>query len=251
MIIAAAERWGLLWTNHSAFLGGLATALKVAALALVIAVVFGLLLAIARMSKPPLSWLAALYINIFRGVPALVSVIWVYFGVSLVVGLNFSTFEAGVIALVLLYSAFLAEIFRASLEAIPRGQREAGMALGLRSTRTFFSVILPQATKIAVPNVGSMFIGMVKDTSTFTVIGLLEVVRVTQNLNSVYFEPFVFYTAAAGLYVVVAFLLDGVFRIMEKLMQTPPQGRLAQMLTRRRRLRLEALATRVSATQTY
>jgi len=247
----AVERWSLIWSNHAAFLEGLATALKVAAVALVVAVVLGMLLALARMSRPPITWIAALYINIFRGVPALVSVIWVYFGVSLAVGVNFTTFEAGVIALVLLYSAFLAEIFRSSLEAIPHGQREAGMALGLGRARTFFSVILPQATKIAIPNVGSMFIGMVKDTSTFTVIGLLEVVRVTQNLNSTYFQPFVFYTAAAGLYVVVAFMLDWLFRFIEKLMQTPPKGRLAELVTRRRRLRLEALATRVSATQTY
>lgn len=250
-MILAVERWSLIWSNHTAFLEGLATALKVAAVALVIAVALGMVLALARMSKPPFSWIAVLYINVFRGVPALVSVIWVYFGVSLVIGVNFTTFEAGVIALVLLYAAFLAEIFRSSLEAVPPGQREAGAALGLGRIRTFFSVILPQATKIAIPNVGSMFIGMVKDTSTFTVIGLLEVVRVTQNLNSTYFQPFVFYTAAAGLYVVVAFLLDWLFRFIEKLMQAPPQGRLAQLVTRRRRLRLEALAERVSATQTY
>ncbi len=150
------------------------------------------------MSRPPLSWVAAIYINIFRGVPALVSVIWVYFGVSLIVGINFTVFQAGVIALVLLYGAFIAEIYRAALEAIPRGQREAGLALGMHPLRVFARVILPQATKIAIPNIGSMFIGMVKDTSTFTVIGLLEVVRVTQNLNSTTFQPFVLYTAAAG-----------------------------------------------------
>ena len=109
------------------------------------------------------------------------------------------------IALTLLYSAFIAEIYRAALEAVPPGQREAGLALGMHPVAVFVSVTLPQATKIAVPNIGSMFIGMVKDTSTFTVIGLLEVVRVTQNLNSTTFQPFVLYTAAAVLYVVVAF----------------------------------------------
>jgi len=85
---------------------------------------------------------------------------------------------------------------------------EAGLALGIHPVRVFARVILPQATKIAIPNIGSMFIGMVKDTSTFTVIGLLEVVRVTQNLNSTTFQPFVLYTAAAALYVVAAFGID-------------------------------------------
>ena len=151
------------------------------------------------MSKPPLSWLAAAYINVFRGVPALVSVIWVYFGWSLVLGINFTVFQAGVIALSLLYSAFISEIYRAALRGDPAGPAR-GRPGARHDARCGCSceIILPQATKIAIPNIGSMFIGMVKDTSVFTVIGLLEVVRVTQNINSVTFQPFVLYTAAAA-----------------------------------------------------
>ena len=110
-----------IWEHRSELLHGLLVALEVAAVALVISVVVGLLLALARMGKPPLSWLAVIYINVFRGVPALVSVIWVYFGVSLVIGISFSVFQAGVIALVLLYSAFIAEIYRSALERDPAG----------------------------------------------------------------------------------------------------------------------------------
>src|SRR5689334_19611452 len=115
----AVNNWGLLWDNRSALLDGLLTALEVSLVALVLSTVIGLILALLRMSAPPLSWLAAGYINIFRGVPALVSVIWVYFGVSLVIGVEFSTFQAGVIALTLLYSAFISELYRSALEAIP------------------------------------------------------------------------------------------------------------------------------------
>ena len=139
----------------------------------------------------------------------------------------------------LLYSAFISEIYRAALEAVPRGQREAGLALGMNRTRVFVQVVLPQATKIAIPNIGSMFIGMVKDTSVFTVIGLLEVVRVTQNLNSLYFQPFVFFTAAAVIYVVIAFVLDFLFRGIERVLATPPKGRIARAVTARRRRRVE------------
>ena len=248
MIIFGTYQWSLVWQYRAALLHGLLVALEVAAVALVLSVSIGLILALARMGKPPLTWLVALYINVFRGVPALVSVIWVYFGLSLVIGINFSVFQAGVIALTLLYSAFIAEIFRAALEAIPRGQREAGLALGLRSGRVFTAVVLPQATKIALPNIGSMFIGMVKDTSTFTVIGLTEVVRTTQNINSVTFQPFVLYSAAAAFYVAVAFIVDFVFRTVEKTMQTPPRGRLARLATRRRRRRVEAIAARAMPT---
>jgi His/Glu/Gln/Arg/opine family amino acid ABC transporter permease subunit len=245
--MVASYDWSLIWENRGAFWHGLLTALSVAAVAIVISVAVGLVLALARMGKPPLSWLAAAYINVFRGVPALVSVIWVYFGWSLLLGISFTVFQAGVIALVLLYGAFIAEIYRAALEAIPRGQREAGLALGMHPVRVFVQVVLPQATKIAIPNIGSMFIGMVKDTSTFTVIGLLEVVRVTQNLNSSTFQPFVLYTAAAGVYVIAAFVLDFLFRTLEKTLATPPAGRIGRATTGRQRRRVEAVMQRVEA----
>lgn len=237
--------WGLIWDNRKLLLDGLLVALQVSVIALLVSMAFGLLLAVARMSKPPLSWLAAAYINVFRGVPALVSVIWVYFGVSLLLGVNFSVFEAGVIALSLLYSAFMAEIFRSALGAVPAGHREAGQALGMRSSRVFFSVVLPQAIKIALPNLGSMFIGMVKDTSTFTVIGLLEVVRVTQNLVSQTFQPFVLYTAAAGIYVLAAFAIDLVFRLVEGAYTRPPRGVISQVLRSRQQRRIQQLIAEV------
>jgi His/Glu/Gln/Arg/opine family amino acid ABC transporter permease subunit len=233
--------WGLIWQHHGILVNGLLVAIKVSLFALVISVVGGLLLAMMRMSRPPVSWIAVAYINIFRGVPALVSVIWVYFGVSLLIGVDFSVFEAGVIALSLLYSAFMAEIFRSALSAIPNGHREAGHALGMRPIRVFFSVILPQAIKIALPNIGSMFIGMLKDTSTFTVIGLLEVVRVTQNLVSETFQPFVLYTAAAAIYVIAAFVIDLLFRVIEGAYASPPRGAISQLVRSRRQRRIQNL----------
>jgi His/Glu/Gln/Arg/opine family amino acid ABC transporter permease subunit len=235
----ASYQWSLIWDHRVDFLQGLKVALEVSLVAMVLSVVVGILLALARMSKPPLSWLGAAYINIFRGVPALVSVIWVYFGWSLLLGINFTVFQAAVIALVALYSAFIAEIYRAALEAIPRGQREAGLAVGMTPLKVFMRITLPQATKIAIPNIGSMFIGMVKDTSVFTIIGLLELTRVTQNINSVTFQPFVLYTAAAALYVAAAFAIDFLFRAIEKTLTTPPQGGIANLLHGRRRRRVE------------
>jgi len=239
--------WSLIWANRSALLTGLVIALEVSIVALTIAGVGGLLLAVLRTAGRPWSWFASLYINIFRGVPALVSVIWVYFGVALLLGINFSVFQAGVIALSLLYSAFFAEIFRSALAAVPIGHREAGQALGLRGSRIFFSIILPQGFKIALPNIGSMYIGMVKDTSTFTVIGLLEVVRVTQNLVSSTFQPFVLYTAAALIYVLAAFVIDLIFRLIEGAYIRPPKGAVAKALRSRRHRRIQQLIEEVGA----
>ncbi|MHB1553495.1 MAG: amino acid ABC transporter permease [Acidimicrobiales bacterium] len=241
MMSATIFEWNIVWQYRMQLLGGLGTALAVAAVALVISVILGLILAVGRMSKPPVSWLAALWINVFRGVPALVSVLWVYFGWSLLLGINLSTFEAGVVALVLLYGAFIAEIYRSALDAIPRGQREAGLALGLHRLRVFVFVILPQATKIAVPNIGSMFIGMVKTTSVFSVIGLLEVIHVTENIEATTFQPFVLYTAAAGIYVAIAFLLDFAFRLVERVLAKPAKGGLSALFTARSRRRIAAV----------
>lgn len=239
--------WSLIWDNREALINGMWTALSVSTVALVISTVVGLLLAVLRNGPKAVSWIAVVYINVFRGVPALVSVIWVYFGLSLVLDISFSVFQAGVIALSMLYSAFLAEIFRSALAAVPHGHTEAGWALGMRSSQIFFSVTLPQAIKIALPNIGSMYIGMVKDTSTFTVIGLLEVVRVTQNLVATTFQPFVLYTAAAIIYVIAAFAIDLIFRLIEGVYVRPPKAVLGRAIRARQRRTIEKIVASTKA----
>jgi len=245
--LAIVMNWSDVWHDRGLLLNGLLLAIEISAAALALSVLVGLLLALARMSRTPLRWFAATWINIFRGVPVIVSALWVYFGLALGLGVNFTVFEASVICLTLLYSSFIAEIYRAALEAIPRGQREAGLALGMHSPRVFVSVILPQATKIAIPNIGSMLIGMIKDTSVLFVIGAAELMGNVQNITGANYQYFPYYTAAALLYVGVAFVVDFVFRTIEKAMETPPKGRLARLATGRRRRRVEAVAARLEA----
>jgi His/Glu/Gln/Arg/opine family amino acid ABC transporter permease subunit len=240
-----AYQWILIWDNKSQFWLGLELALKLASLGLVLSVVLGLLLALARMRGGPIGWLAVLYINIFRGMPALVTALWVYFGVSILIGINFTVYQAGVISLTLLYSAFISEIYRAALLSIHRGQREAGLALGMRPHRVFLKVVLPQATKIAVPNLGSMFIGMIKDTSVFQVIGAAEIIFRTQNLENTYFDPFVLFTAAAAVYVIASFVIDFLFRNIELALTVPPSGGIAGIFGRRRQRRIASVIERV------
>jgi ABC-type amino acid transport system permease subunit len=150
-----------------------------------------------------------------------------------------------VISLTLLYSAFISEIYRAALLSIHRGQREAGLALGMRPHRVFLKVVLPQATKIAVPNLGSMFIGMIKDTSTFQVIGAAEIIFRTQNLENTYFDPFVLFTAAAAVYVIASFVIDFLFRNIELALTVPPSGGIAGIFGRRRQRRIASVIERV------
>jgi His/Glu/Gln/Arg/opine family amino acid ABC transporter permease subunit len=240
-----AYQWILIWDNKDQFWLGLVLALKMAALGLALSVVLGLLLALARMRGGPIGWVAVLYINIFRGMPALVTALWVYFGIAIVIGFNFTVYQAGVISLTLLYSAFISEIYRAALLSIHRGQREAGLALGMRPHRVFLKVVLPQATKIAVPNLGSMFIGMIKDTSTFQVIGAAEIIFRTQTLESTYFDPFVLFTAAAAIYVIASFVIDFLFRTIERALTVPPSGGFAGIFGRRRQRQIASVIERV------
>jgi ABC-type amino acid transport system permease subunit len=115
----------------------------------------------------------------------------------------------------------------------------------MRPHRVFLRIVLPQATKIAIPNLGSMFIGMIKDTSTFITIGAAEVIFRTQNLESSYFEPFVLFTAAAGVYVISAFVVDFLFRNLERMLTVPPSGGVAGVFGRRRQRRIASVTSRV------
>ena len=119
-VFAALIKWSLLWTDRGHLLHGLLVAIEITALSMALSVLVGLLLAVARMSPPPLSWFAVLYINIFRGVPVIVTALWVFFALSEATGVNFSVYVAAVISLTLLYSAFISEItiWRPALETI-------------------------------------------------------------------------------------------------------------------------------------
>jgi His/Glu/Gln/Arg/opine family amino acid ABC transporter permease subunit len=240
--------WSVVWDDKGELWQGLKVALEVSLLSLVLAVALGLVIALMRMTPGPLSWIAWLYINIFRGLPALVTALWVYFGLAIAMGIEFSPFQAGVITLTALYSAFIAEIFRSALLAVPRGHKEAGQALGMRGTRVFFSVTLPQATKIAVPNIGSMLIGMVKDTSTLTLIGLTELVRTSQNIVSINFQYFPLYTAIAVIYIIFAFVADAVFRLIETGYTVPPKGFVSRLIRSRRHNQITRLMAQPATT---
>jgi His/Glu/Gln/Arg/opine family amino acid ABC transporter permease subunit len=240
-----AFEWILVWQHKSEFIYGLELAVKMAALGLVLSAVLGLLLALARMRGGIVGFIAALYINIFRGMPALVTVLWVYFGFSEVFGYNFSVYQAGVISLTLLYSAFISEIYRAALLSIHRGQREAGLALGMRPHWVFVRVVLPQATKIAIPNLGSMLIGMIKDTSTFQAIGATEIIFRINGIENTYYQPFVLYTGAAAMYVSAAFVVDFLFRTLERTLTVPPSRGVAGISGRRRQRQIAAVMERV------
>ncbi|MGD8738490.1 MAG: amino acid ABC transporter permease [Anaerolineae bacterium] len=129
-----------------------------------------------------------------------------YYGVAMLVGVNFQPFTAGAIALTTQYGAYMAEIYRSGIQAIERGQREAAVSMGLTTTQTYRHIILPQALRIVLPSLGNMWIAMIKDSSLLSIIGVMEIMRTAYLNSNDYFRPFEFYTLAALLYIALTFL---------------------------------------------
>ncbi|MNN13412.1 Histidine transport system permease protein HisQ [compost metagenome] len=208
------------------FVGTLMT-VKLALSALCLGLVLGLLGALAKTSPyKPLQWLGGFYSTLVRGVPELLWVLLIYFGtVSLmnrlgellnIPGLELNAFAAGVIALGLCFGAYATEVFRGAILAIPKGHREAGLALGLSKGRIFSKLILPQMWRIALPGLGNLFMILMKDTALVSVIGLEEIMRHSQIAVTVSKQPFTFYMVAAIIYLGLTVLAMTGMHFMEK-----------------------------------
>jgi His/Glu/Gln/Arg/opine family amino acid ABC transporter permease subunit len=211
--------WTVVWDNSGLLLRALRVTFEISIVAEIISLVVGLLIAILRVQKArPLQWLAIGFIDFFRAVPLLVLLIWLYYGVTIITGLSFSAFEAGVIGIGLLYGANLAEIFRAGLEAVATGQREAALTLGLSRRQALQSVVLPQAVRISIPPLGNMWIGVMKDSTLVSILGIQEIMRTAQNVVLTNFRPFEIYTTVAVIYLVLVFLFSRLIAVLERRM---------------------------------
>jgi His/Glu/Gln/Arg/opine family amino acid ABC transporter permease subunit len=236
--------WGAVFGNRDLLRTALKNTLWIAAVSMILATVLGLLLALLRTSRlAPLRWLASVYINVIRGVPLLVLIFYVYFGVSIWLGIEFSSFQAGVISLTVFHTAFMAEIFRTGLLAVPPGQREAALSLGMGRVRAFTSITLPQAVRVAVPAGGNDFVGMVKDTSLVGVIGIFELYRTGQKLVSDTFLPFEVWTGIAALYIGIVVLIDTIVRLTEHRMK--PGARTRGVFAKRRNSAIDEIVRRL------
>lgn len=162
-------------------------------LGFVLACILGLPLAFGRRSRfKPLSWAVGAFVEFFRSTPLLAQLFFIYYGLAQATGLKMSAFLAGVIGLGLHYSTYLSEVYRAGIDAIPRGQWEAARALNFSRTRTWLSVVLPQAIPPVVPMMGNYLIGMFKDTPILSGIAVVEVLQQAKIIGSHtfrYLEP--------------------------------------------------------------
>jgi His/Glu/Gln/Arg/opine family amino acid ABC transporter permease subunit len=190
--------------------------IRMAALALCLAASFGLVLALARLSRSRLlAGTAAVYVELVRGAPALTLLFLIYFGLPSV-GIVLPAFQAAVIGLGLNGAAYVSEIYRAGIGGIDRGQREAAQAIGMTYPKVMGYVILPQAAKIVLPPLGNYAIGLLKDTSVASLIGAPELTLRARDLSSEYFMPMEIYLVSGAMYFAMAAPLAAFVRWLER-----------------------------------
>ncbi|WP_341707744.1 ABC transporter permease [Halopseudomonas sp.] len=194
-----------------ALLEGTWMTIRLSLAALVFGLLFGLLGASAKVSGNRAARLCGgFYTSVVRGVPETVWVLMMYFGTVSAMNaigawfgnptLSLSPFVAGTLALALCFGAYATEVFRGALLAIPKGQKEAGLALGMSNLRIFWRITLPQLWRVALPGLGNLYLIMLKDTALVSLITLEEIMRKAQTAANATKEPFTFYLLAALIY---------------------------------------------------
>ncbi|MEK4075603.1 amino acid ABC transporter permease [Paenibacillus sp. FSL M7-0656] len=180
----------------------------------------GVIMALIRISRIwPIKFVASAYIELIRGTPMLVQILIIHYGLT-VVGVNLPAFMSGVVALTMNSSAYMAEVFRAGIQAIDKGQTEASRSLGMTNGMTLRYIILPQAFRNMLPAIGNEFIIIIKDSSLVSMIGIAEIIYTARTIQGVTFQPLAPLLIAAGLYFIITFTLANLLSWLERRLST-------------------------------
>ncbi len=212
-------------TNAKFLLGGLGYTVGLSLLAITASVLLGLAVALPGLSSQRwLRYLSRTYVEVFRAIPILVMILWVYYGLPVVMGVSLEPFASGVLALALCDSAFEAEIFRGGIQSIARGQHEAAESLGLNYWDKMRFVILPQALRRVLPPMGNQFVYMLKMSSLVSVVGLTELTRRANELVVTAYRPLEIYTFLVLEYLVLIIAVSYLVRGMERRLRADVSG---------------------------
>ncbi|CAA4069656.1 extracellular glutamine-binding protein [Staphylococcus aureus] len=207
---------GFISKYGSFFLKGIKITILISLIGVALGSILGAFVALMKLSKIKIiSWIASIYIEILRGTPMLVQVFIVFFGITAALGLDISALVCGTIALVINSSAYIAEIIRAGINAVDKGQMEAARSLGLNYRQTMKSVIMPQAIKNILPALGNEFVTLIKESSIVSTIGVGEIMFNAQVVQGISFDPFTPLIVAAGLYFFLTFVLTRIMNMIE------------------------------------
>jgi polar amino acid transport system permease protein len=210
-------RWDVIASNLGFILSGLQMTLLISATALVFALIGGLALALLDLSRfAALRALGLAIGEVIRNTPILVQLLWVYYVLPIVFNIGISSLSAISIGLSIYMAAFISEVYRAGIQAVPKGHREAAQVLGLTSFQSFRRIVLPQAVRMTLPPLASNFVQLIKFSSLGAVISVSEVTRRGMELSSATFRPLEIFSFIAVVYFFICWPLAMAIRIWER-----------------------------------
>lgn len=220
MIGTLATAW---WTPYievfPLLLEGLWVTIKIIIIGLIFGFILGAIFGLGRLSSNKLVFgISTVYVEVVRGTPILVQILFIYFGISDLFGIDLPRFTAAVIAIAVNSGSYIAEVVRGAVYSIEKGQMEAGRTIGLSHSQTMRYIIWPQALKRMIPPLGNQFIISIKDTSLFSVIAVSEIVYQGQQYAALTFNAFETYMMVGVTYLIITIPLSYVLRQIERRM---------------------------------
>lgn len=208
---------GMLKNNWPRLLSGLWMTIQLTLISFILALIVGVLFGLFSVApSKTLRFLATVYVDIIRGIPLMVLAFFIYFGLPGVLGFNIPVFIAGIITLTLNASAYISEIVRGGINAVPVGQMEASRSLGLSYNKTMRKIILPQAIKIMIPSFVNQFVISLKDTTILSAIGLIELLQTGKIIVARNLQSTMVYFVIALLYLILITALTKLAKVLEK-----------------------------------
>lgn len=211
------DQLAAIWASRGLLLSGFVKTIYLSVIAIVASTILGAVIGFLRAARiPVVGAVLRLYLEVFRGTPLLVQLLFVYFGAAYLGVNGVTTLVGAFVGLTLYEGAITSEIFRAGVEAVPKAQREAARVLGLGRWTTSVHVVLPQAVKVILPALIGQEISLVKDTALAAVIGFPELVDQSQSVIGNINHPMLVLLVAGGLYFIVCYPMSLGSRILEK-----------------------------------
>ena len=210
-------RWDTVWNSLDFLMSGLQMTLFLSAVTLVLAMALGLVLAGLDLSRwRALRWIGVSFGEVIRNTPILVQLLWVYYVLPIVFGLRIDAVMALIIGLSIYQAAFISEVYRSGIQAVPKGHREAAQVLGLTPVQSFRRIVLPQAVRMTLPPLASNFVQLIKFSSLGAVISVNEITRRGMELSASTFRPLEIFTFIAVVYFFICWPLAMAIRYWER-----------------------------------
>lgn len=210
--------WRIIVINSDNLIAATLVTYKVALLAMIGAAVLGLILALMKTSPVALlSWGARIYVEFFRTIPLYVFLLWSYYGLRIVTGIDLGAMTTAVLTLAISTAAYMAEIYRSGFAAIPRTQLDAGKALGLSAAQTMRFIIMPQMGRVIFPMAINQFVGIIKGAALIGIIGVVDLMYFVRHETALTFKPFEFYSIAGVIFICTTLLIASLAHYIETL----------------------------------